>query len=153
MVLAALVLQGVWAPRLQIGFAMPDFGLAVLACLALLSNPSGGAWIGFLVGLIEGAMIAQAVGSHLLSRTIAGFLAGWASAWFEREHPLLPILTGMLVVIVAESLLFLMAPCNDWVAWSLRVLGKTLYNGVLVLPLMLLIRRWVAREPRVNNHK
>jgi hypothetical protein len=102
--------------------------------------------MGFLVGWMEGAMIAQTLGSHLLSRTIAGFLIGWVPVWLERANPLMPILASIALVLTADSLLFLMAPRGDWLEWSLRLTGKFLYNGVLALPIYLVLKRWIPPE-------
>jgi rod shape-determining protein MreD len=146
-ILLAIAVQGVWSHRMQIGFAMPDFSLLTLGCLALLTNPAGGAWTGFFIGLLQGAMVAQMVGSHILSRMGAGFLAGWIPVRFERKNPLMPVLVCMLVVGMSEMLLYVLAPSHDFNHWVLRMTGKAIYNGLLALPAYALLKRFLPPEP------
>lgn len=142
----AVAVQGVWSHRMQVGFAMPDFSLLALGCLALLTNPAGGAWAGFFTGWLQGAMIAQMVGSHILSRMGAGFIAGWIPVWFERKNPLMPVIVCIVVVVISEALLYLLAPRHDLQDWILRMAGKSIYNGLLALPAYALLRRFLPPE-------
>lgn len=145
-ILLAVAVQGVWAHRMQIGFASPDFSLLMLGCLALLTNPAGGAWAGFFTGWLQGAMIAQMIGSHIVSRMGAGFITGWIPVWFERKNPLLPVMACIIVVAVSESLLYLLAPRYDLHDWGLRMAGKAIYNGLLALPAYALLKRFLPPE-------
>jgi len=144
--LLAVAVQGVWSHRMRVDFAAPDFSLLVLGCLALLTNPVGGAWAGFFTGWLQGAMIAQMVGSHILSRMGAGFIAGWIPVWFERKNLLMPVIVCVVVVVISETLLYLLAPRHDLHDWMLRMAGKSIYNGLLALPAYALLKRFLPPE-------
>ncbi|MCW5934032.1 MAG: rod shape-determining protein MreD [Fimbriimonadia bacterium] len=146
-ILFAVSAQGVWATAMQVGVAAPDFTLLALAFIALQTQPATGATAGFFIGLMQGALSAQTLGSYALSRVFGGFIVGWLPVWFERSHILMTLTACIMAVVVSETALFLLAPRNDFVDWILRVGGKIVYNIVLALPVYAIIKRLIPPEP------
>ncbi|MBC8136288.1 MAG: hypothetical protein H8F28_10410 [Fibrella sp.] len=126
----------------------PDFVLTLCLLPALLSDAAGGCGWGFGAGLITAALTGQAVGSTLVSRTVAGCVAGWFSERFVRSNPLVivsAILTGSLV---ADAVYLLCNPplTPDALLPALRFTAmNALWNAALALPLAHLLRRlgWI----------
>ncbi len=129
----------------------PDFVLTLCLLPALLSDAAGGCGWGFGAGLVTSALTGQAVGSTLVSRTVAGCVAGWFSERFVRSNPLVivsAILTGSLV---ADAVYLLCNPplSLDSLLAAFRFTAmNALWNAAFALPLAYLLRRlgWVWDE-------
>ncbi|MCS7301094.1 MAG: rod shape-determining protein MreD [Fimbriimonadales bacterium] len=146
LVLAAAVAQGVWAHRLQIGHATPDFPLLILACLALLTNPNAAAWAGFLTGLLHASVLDQTVGSLLVSRTLAATAVAYLPILLSERHWLSVIPAVALLTLLAQGLLYLAAPTLSGSAFWQETLWSMVYNMALAIPVYWLIRRIVPPE-------
>jgi rod shape-determining protein MreD len=133
--------------------AQPDFLLTVLLCAALLSDAATGCILGFMGGLLSAALIGQTVGTLLVSRTAAGFLAGRLTARvFEANTAV--VMLGVLVSSLTASLLqTLAAPQRIGViVWLQATLGGAIWNALLSAPIAGLLRRsgWGGPNPRLR---
>lgn len=137
----AAVAQGVWAPRLQIGVALPDFPLLVLACLALLTNPNTAAWAGFLTGLLHASMLEQTVGSLIVSRVLAATLTAYLPLVVSNRHWLSALLAAAVLPLLSHTFYYLAAPNFGSSTYWQAVLGSIVYNMALAIPAYWLVRR------------
>ncbi|MCS7207962.1 MAG: rod shape-determining protein MreD [Fimbriimonadales bacterium] len=145
LVVLAAVAQGVWAPSLRIGIALPDFPLLVLACLALTTNPNTAAWAGFLTGLLHASMLNQTVGSLIVSRTLAATAVAYLPMVLAKRHGLSIVPAVVLLTLLAQGILYLAAPRGD-AFWQATLAGMV-YNIALAIPAYWLVRRIVPPEP------
>lgn len=139
----AAVAQGVWAPRLQIGVALPDFPLLVLACLALLTNPNTAAWAGFLTGLLHASMLEQTVGSLIVSRVLAATLVAYLPVVISNRHWFSALPATAVLMLLSHAFYYLAAPNFSSGAYWQAVLGSMVYNMALAIPTYWLVRRVV----------
>jgi len=140
-VVMAAVAQGVWAHRMAIGGATPDFPLLLLACIALYTNPNTAAWAGFLTGLLHASMLEQTVGSLIVSRVLAATAVAYLPMVISPRHPLSILPAVALLHWLAQGVLYLAAPIVDPGAFGQASLGGMVYNMVLAMPVYRLARR------------
>jgi len=76
-VLALLIVQTVFMPYISIGGFLPDLLLIWVVYTAIRRGQVEAMIAGFLVGLLQDALATQLFGLAALSKTIAGFLAGY----------------------------------------------------------------------------
>lgn len=141
LLLFAGALQGALAWRLHAGGGQPDFVLAVLLSAALLSNAALGSLIGLAGGLVTAALVGETIGSLLVSRTLAGFAAGWLASRLFRVSPSVAVLGALFASIVAEIVYVLAAPRIGVRVWLGAALVGALWNAALAVPLTLVLRR------------
>lgn len=129
----------------------PDFVLTLCLLPALLSDAAGGCGWGFGAGLVTSALAGQTVGSFLVSRTVAGCVAGGFSERFVRSNPIVIVSAVFTGSLVADAVYLLCNPplSLDTLLASLRFTAmNALWNAALALPLAHLLRRlgWVWDE-------
>jgi rod shape-determining protein MreD len=150
LLVTAAVLQTTLAPRLFVFGGQPDFVFAVIVAGALLTEAGSGALFGLAGGLLTAALVGETVGTFLVSRTLAGFVAGAVGARLFRGN-ILVFMTGVaLAALVAEGIYVLSAPgvAARPAPWLRAALVGTLWNALLALPVSTLLRRvgWGQRE-------
>lgn len=143
----ATVLQTSLADKAAVWGARPDFVLAFLAPMALLSRPSGGAVLGGLGGLAQGAMAGANVTHYVLS----GAATGFGCAAFRLVGLEMGVILGGVVAaiatIVGQLLLMLLAPPPSIPTFLGATIGMAMYNGVLAMPLYALLKRLFKTKP------
>ena len=141
-------LQQVVAPRLMLFGAAPDFLLISLAAGSLFLKRNQAAFLGFVCGLIHGALAGANLTHYVISRTIGGFLAAWSRTRTLEPNAVLAVGTGFFMTLVSQVLFMFLSPPKTGL-WP--YLGATIltaaYNGVLVLPVYLLLK-WLRGAPR-----
>lgn len=129
----------------------PDFVLTLCLLPALFSDTAGGCGWGFGAGLVTAALAGQTVGSFLVSRTVAGFVAGGFSDRFVRANPLIVVAAVLAGSLAAEAAYLLCNPphhLHDLLAALRFGAMNALWNAALALPLAALLRRlgWIYNE-------
>jgi len=137
--LLAVALQAGFAHRFHILGAQPDFVLVVALLFAVYSGPATGAGMGFAAGLSNAVLVGETVGTWIVARTVAGYLAGSLSTrWLQpgREAVVAAVAMGTLV----EGIAILVANPGLGIG---RVAGATLIacciNSIAGLPFALLL--------------
>ena len=144
----AAVLQQATVDRLQIGGARPDLLLILAFSTAVMFAPRYAALFGFVAGLLQGAITGADLAHYTISYTIVAYLAGFLS-WLELDirawYVALVVIGGTIIVG-----LIMMIPAPPVQFWP--YLGDTIlsaiYNGVLAIPLYVLIKRLL--HPKEN---
>jgi rod shape-determining protein MreD len=147
LVLVVVLLQVSIVQRIEVGDASPDLVVLVVVSLALLSNSVDGAATGFLAGLSLALFAALPLGPHALIATLVGYFAGrWGEALVTDEHPLPPLVVGVVATFAMQMgrplLDFLVNPYASAAGglWD-DVAIVTLTNAVLAIPVYALVRR------------
>ena len=126
--------------------AKPDLILVVLIAYSLAADPLAGAALGFVAGLVHGAAVGLSMGSFIATRTITGFLAGFATTRLFSENPVVPVLSAAWLTAVCEGLFLLANPRVPLAHAGRVVLGECIYNAGLTLLLYWLLRALETRR-------
>lgn len=138
--LSAILERGL-ALHLAVFGAKPDFLLlATSVCGLCLSRP-GGALTGFGAGLIQGALIGANLSHYVVSRALAGFVAGWIRHMRFEASAVVIGLTTATISIGAELTFMLTAGPKGIAGFLGDTMGTAIYNGVLAIPVYALLRR------------
>lgn len=137
----AATAQSLVASRLLYLGGQPDFVFCVVITAALLSDAGTGSVLGLVGGLLTAALVGETVGTFLVSRTLAGFVAGWFSSRLFRTNAGVIVLSVLAASVTAETVYALAAPRVGLMPWLWSALIGTAYNVVLALPLTYLLRR------------
>lgn len=150
---AALVLlwlaggcQQAMAPHLALGPVMPDFPLIVVGTLGLFSSRRGGTLLGFFAGLVHGGVIGANLASYTLSRTVAGFLVGWFNDLEFETNPIMAFIATAFLTITANLIHMFGAPPSAIMPYLAATIGVAVVNGVLAMPLYLVLRAMLAPD-------
>ena len=146
--LVAFVLQAAYGSALAIHEARPNLSLTTLLIVCLFADAPTGALLGFLMGLLEAAYTERYVGSFLVTRSLAGWAVGVLDETIFRDNLLVTLLTAPVGTLLVEGCFFLFAPQPHVLRWADRTLLQALYNGLLALPLYLVLRRIARRGQR-----
>lgn len=140
-VVAAFILQAAFGGDLAVAGIRPNLALTTLSVACIFVGPVTGALLGFLCGLLEASFAALFVGSYLVTRSVAGWAVGALEERVFRDNLVFAAITTFLVSLLAEVAFFLFAPQPDAGTFALATLGAAAYNGVLAVPVYLLVRR------------
>ena len=137
----AAVLQQSLSPHLRIFVARPDFLLIFTVAVSLFLTRRTAAGLGFTAGLIEGAVAGAHLAPYAISRAVAGFVTAWSRVMGLEVNKLVVALTAFLATIIAGLLwMFSAAPANLG-AFLGDTIGSAMYNGVLAIPVYMLLER------------
>ena len=153
-VLLALVLvQVTWAPRITIAGAFPNLALVAVIAIAWTAGVRSGMICACVAGLMLDLTAPGPVGPHAVALLAGAYLTGFWTRNLDRESILYPVIaaaasTGVysLVLVVADDMLGLPVPPFA-VAVQLAV-AASVYNAT-VMPLALLaVRRLQGPQSR-----
>ena len=128
--------------RLTLWGASPDFLLIVVAGLGLYCNRKSGSVLGFSAGMLQGAIIGANLSSYVLTRTIAGFACASFKALEFEPSPIVAGAVTAIVTLLAQFGLMFVSPPRVILPFVLATIGSAVVNGVLAMPLHLVIRRF-----------
>jgi len=134
LLLAATAVQGLFAHHLRWRGGQPDFIFTVALVAALLSGAGAGSVFGFLGGLFTASIAGSTVGTFLVTRTIAGFVAGWFSERMFRGNILVIMASVLCATGVSELLYILAVPRVGFTVWLPAALIGACWNAVLAVP-------------------
>lgn len=146
MLLLAFALHAAFDSRLAIGGARPNLSLTALLTACLFTDCQTGAWLGFLVGLLEAAYASRFIGSFIVTQTLAGFLVGLLEERIFRDNVFVAAATVLLGTLFVDTCFFLFAPQHLATRWFVDTLNEGCYNMVLAAPFYWLFRRVVPRK-------
>jgi len=152
LLLAIVLVQVTWAPRMTVAGAFPNLALvAVIAITWTGGVRSGLAWA-CIAGLMLDLTAAGPLGPHAVALLAGAYLTGFWNRNFDRESLLQPVIATALstalyslVLVAADDTLGLPVPPIG-VAVQLMV-AASVYNA-LVMPFALALLRSQAPTPR-----
>ncbi len=109
--------------------------------------------LGFIGGLLSSALVGQTVGTLLVSRTVAGFMAGRFTARIFEANTLVVMLGVLLTSLAASVLQILAAPPRFGLAfWLQATVGGAIWNALISIPIGGLLRQggWGGPNPRLR---
>ena len=137
----AAVLQIAVATRISLGGFRPDFLLICLVVLSLFGGRLEGAVLGFLAGVLQGALPLSRVGHYIVSRSLTGFFVAWSKKWEYEVGALTAALIAFAGTCLAQLIwMFLAAPPAIGAFLGDTILSAV-YNGVLAAPVYALLKR------------
>ena len=83
-----LIIQAVFLPALGASWWTPDLFLVATAAVAFYSDPRRGQMAGFGAGFLQDLFASVPLGLHAFTKTLLGFLMGFAHRIFYRDNPL-----------------------------------------------------------------
>jgi rod shape-determining protein MreD len=123
----------------------PDLVLVFALVAALLSDAGTGCLVGFGAGLLTAALVGETVGTFLVSRAVAGFVAGSLAGRFFRTNAAVVIAAVIVGAFVAGTVYGLAAPPvrgTTFLAYLRETGLGILWDGALALPIASLMRRF-----------
>ncbi len=141
-------LQQSMVNRLSLFGMEPDFLLISLACLAMFYDRSGACIIGFLTGALYGAIDFANLTHYVISRTTAGFCAGWSKELNLQGTILVAAVTTALTTVFARLVQMFLVPPSLITPFLGATIRTAVYNGVLAVPVYLLLKRVMGPSPR-----
>ena len=144
--LAAVLVQVTWAPRIEIAGAFPNLVLlAVIGLTWTVGVRDSLAWA-CLGGLLLDLTAPGPLGPHALALLTGTYVTGFWARNLDRESPLHPVLAAALstalyslVLLAADDLLGLPVPPLA-LAFEL-VVAACVYNAIVMTPALLVVRR------------
>jgi rod shape-determining protein MreD len=149
-VLGLLLLQTTFISFISLGGYLPDLFIIYLVYIALKRGQIEATISGFIIGLLQDIITTKFLGLASLSKTIAGFIAGY----FYNENMVEQTLSSYRYVLliglcsVVQDLVYFTIFLQDmegsvfFTTWELT-LGMTLYTCVIsVLPMFFFSRKY-----------
>jgi|GEM_PF-889268 len=124
----------------------PDIVLVVLIAFSLATDTSAGVFLGFAAGLIEGATVGNSFGSFIVTRTIVGFIAGFATTTFFSVNPIVSIVTTGWLTLVCELMFVLANPAASLLVVLRTAVGECIWNSLLSFILVCVLRYFRTRH-------
>jgi len=146
----AAVLQSALAQHLSIFGCRPDFPLILLANFALILPRGAAALVGFACGFATGAIAGANLTHYIVSRTFAGFCLSWSKAIGIQLNLLFVGLATALTTIFAGILWMFLAAPHGLASFIGDTIGSALYNGVLAVPVYVLLRKILRLNARIG---
>ena len=144
----AAILQQAVAPRLSILGMRPDFLLVVLTPLSLWVPRSTAAILGFFCGFFQGAAAGANLTHYVISRTVAGFAGSWSRTVGFEINAVVVGVTAFLLTLLAQTVWMFLAAPREVLAFLGDTIGSAMYNGVLAIPVYMLLKRIVNPNAR-----
>ncbi|MBI5708582.1 MAG: hypothetical protein HZC36_16475 [Armatimonadetes bacterium] len=141
-------LQFALAYRLSVFGVQPDFMVVAIAAAGPHLTRPGATWFGFFAGLCQGAVAGANLTHYVISRTSAGFLVGSLRELRLETGWALAAMTGFVATLFAQVVLMFLAPPANILGFLGATIGSAVTNGVLVVPLSLLLGRWLPELRR-----
>ena len=135
-------LQESLAWRVNILGASFDLVLVAISILGLATDRRSGSIIGFVGGLIQGALVGANLGAYAITRTITGFACGSVSSLEFERNPVVAGLVCAAMTVLAQICLMFIAPPSAIAPFLLATIGTAMVNGVLAMPCHAVVRKF-----------
>ncbi len=129
LVLVLVVVQATFIPLLNINGVIPDLLLLWVVYNAIRRGQIEGVTAGFLVGLLQDLVTTQFFGLAALSKSIAGFVAGY---FYNENKTGVTLGTYRYLLVVG-----LCAIVHNFVYYTIFLLGAETTDGLTVVTLAL----------------
>lgn len=141
LILVLILVHGVVRQFLVIGGAAPNL-IVVAVCLAAFRwGAKGGAWSGFLLGLIEDSFASRSFGAHALILLLLGFLLGKIRRVVYDPSPAAVFLLLTLAALIHGELYLLLyygsGVGDHWQTVFQTVPVEALMTGLVGTPVLL----------------
>ncbi|RMH60738.1 MAG: rod shape-determining protein MreD [Calditrichaeota bacterium] len=146
--LAALVLQSVLVPFIEISVARPDLILVIVLLLGRRFGSNTGSTAGFFLGVLQDAITSLPLGISALPKALAGYAAGKTTV-FKLEGPI-AYLWFIFFIFFHEFIYYWLMHYKMEVDFSFllytRVFPNTIYTSAMLWVVNIFTARSLARE-------
>jgi rod shape-determining protein MreD len=132
--------QGI-AGRETMLIGRPDFLLVTIVCCSLFARRACGGLIGFVGGIVQGALAGANLAGYVVSRTICGFCVGWLRVLEPDYSATVAFLTAIGATLLSQLLLMFIAPPSAIGSFVLATIISAVYNGVIAVPVFELLKK------------
>ncbi len=136
--LLSIVLQVVFGPWLTVGGIKPDFVLILVLFVAILNGRVLGQLFGFGIGLLVDIIgMGSFLGLSALSKTVAGFLAGYFKNRRNRFNRLMYYALSLLIILIQFTIVYLInfksVEISTQYLFLRYILPETIYTGLIFI--------------------
>ena len=136
--LLSIVLQVVFGPWLTVGGIKPDFVLILVLFVAILNGRVVGQLFGFGMGLLVDIIgMGSFLGLSALSKTVAGFLAGYFKSRRNRFNRLMYYALSLLIILIQFTIVYLInfksVEISTQYLFMRYILPETIYTGLIFI--------------------
>ncbi len=105
MIAIAALVRSAWLARIPVWGASIDPVLPLVVAIGVFRGAEGGALGGVVAGWVQDLLSGAAMGVHVLSKLVVGFVAGMFEQSIYAEDPFLPAVATFLATILGELVL------------------------------------------------
>jgi rod shape-determining protein MreD len=105
--LLCFVLQTTVVPLISISNVIPDLLMVALFFLALKTGQMTAVWAGFFLGCAQDLFSASILGQNALSKTIAGYVAGFFNERVMRVDIVFQIILLLMIFLLNDAVYFI----------------------------------------------
>jgi len=128
-------------PSLSGRYVAPDLLLVAMIVVSTFATRRGGAWVGFLSGVLTGGILGVNMASVTFVRTLAGFsVAALSRSGMDRNSSTIAFVSAGTTLVVQLITLFIAPKPAIGVALLATILSAVV-NGALSLPIFALLSR------------
>ncbi len=154
--IVVVLLQAVAAPYLEIGYAMPNFALALAVAYPLACRDPHVIIMPFCVGLIFDLLGSGPVGAFAFLCLLSSLLAAQLAERLDNDTIFIPLAVLCATILLAQILYAIFYVACGWdvglgeaLLW--RSLPGWLYDTVIAVILYLILRSIMARQQRKDD--
>ena len=141
--------QEAWPQYAFLWQTKPELVLMLAAGIGLSRGPAAGVGAGFFAGWLPAALAGAGVGSYLVTRMLAGYVAGSLRGRLFADRLRVAALVCAGAAVLADVGRLILAPPLDIVQWLLSLFANVLYSlalgPVIYVPLRAIARQWPLR--------
>jgi len=149
-VIGLLLLQTTFLPFIALGGYLPDLFILYLVVVALRRGQIEATISGFIIGILQDTITTQFFGLAALSKTIAGFVAGYffnentaEQTLGSYRYVLLVLLCSVVHNLIYFTIFFQGNNTSVFISTLESTLGTTLYTCVIsILPMFFFSRKY-----------
>lgn len=153
MLLAAVLVQVTWAPRITVGGVFPNFALVLVIAITWAAGVRNGMLWACVAGVMLDLTAPGPIGPHAVALLVGSYLTGFWLRNLDRENAVHPVIAAAvstaaysLVLVVVDEMLGLPVPPFG-IALQL-VIAACIYNAGLMAVVMWVVRRLQAPMAR-----
>ena len=153
MLLAAVLVQVTWAPRITVGGVFPNFALVLVIAITWVAGVRNGMVWACVAGVMLDLTAPGPIGPRAVALLVGSYLTGFWLRNLDRESAVHPVIAAAvstaaysLVLVVVDEMLGLPVPPFG-IAIQL-VIAACIYNAGVMAVVMWLVRRLQAPMAR-----
>lgn len=132
--------QSTWPLWLKVQGQGPELTLAAVVCLGLVTGGTSGLVAGFLGALLWASVSSTPMGNLFVSYMSLGLLAGVLRGRMFSDRVAVAVIIVAISVLVAAIVRLVLAPPPSPQSWVSVVMVRSLYSGLMAMPIYLLVR-------------
>ena len=145
-VTAGFIVDMAFGHGLAVGPVRADLGFVCLTVVCLFVGANSGAALGLTLGILQASCGLFYAGSTMVSRTVTGWAVGALEERLFRDSGYVAVAMTFGGTLICELTFYACAPQPELRAFWTRALYNACGNGVLALPIYLLLRRPLVRD-------